>query len=141
MREPADQRELANALRIDIDPELLRRALTHRSYAYEHGGLPHNERLEFLGDAVLELATTNFLFTKFPTKPEGEQTVDVLYYADDPNVARVFSTTPLSISGSVWSLFWGVLFLRSQLAAGVLVSGLCRPNEKVELPAARCART
>ena len=36
-----------------LDAELLRRALTHRSYAYEHGGLPHNERLEFLGDAVL----------------------------------------------------------------------------------------
>ena len=36
-----------------VDPELLERALTHRSYAYEHGGLPTNERLEFLGDAVL----------------------------------------------------------------------------------------
>lgn len=55
---------------------LLIEALTHRSYLNEHreytGG--HNERLEFLGDAVLELAATNFLFKKFPAKPEGELT-------------------------------------------------------------------
>ena len=55
---------------------LLAEALTHRSYINEHrehtGG--HNERLEFLGDAVLELAVTDFLFKKFPTKTEGELT-------------------------------------------------------------------
>lgn len=51
-------------------------ALTHRSYLNEHKeySVSHNERLEFLGDAVLELATTDFLFKKFPTKPEGELT-------------------------------------------------------------------
>ncbi|MDB5189177.1 MAG: ribonuclease ribonuclease [Parcubacteria group bacterium] len=54
---------------------LLVEALTHRSYLNEHKAAgPHNERLEFLGDAVLELATTNFLFTKFPSKPEGDMT-------------------------------------------------------------------
>lgn len=55
---------------------LLEEALTHRSYLNEHheyrGG--HNERLEFLGDAVLELASTRFLFDRFPAKPEGELT-------------------------------------------------------------------
>ena len=56
--------------------ELLVEALTHRSYLNEHRDYAgsHNERLEFLGDAVLELAVTDFLFKKFPAKPEGELT-------------------------------------------------------------------
>jgi ribonuclease III len=56
--------------------ELLTEALTHRSYLNEHREYvgSHNERLEFLGDAVLELAVTDFLFKKFPLKPEGELT-------------------------------------------------------------------
>ncbi|MFA6414993.1 MAG: ribonuclease III [Candidatus Paceibacterota bacterium] len=57
-------------------PNLLIEALTHRSYLNEHREYAgsHNERLEFLGDAVLELAATNFLFKKYPAKPEGELT-------------------------------------------------------------------
>lgn len=56
--------------------DLLIEALTHRSYLNEHREYTgsHNERLEFLGDAVLELAATDFLFKKFPAKPEGELT-------------------------------------------------------------------
>jgi len=56
--------------------DLLRQALTHRSYINENPsfGLGHNERLEFLGDAVLELAVTERLFDMFPDKPEGELT-------------------------------------------------------------------
>src|SRR3990172_1926389 len=56
--------------------DLLIEALTHRSYLNEHREYmgSHNERLEFLGDAVLELAATDFLFKKFPAKPEGELT-------------------------------------------------------------------
>ena len=56
--------------------DLLIEALTHRSYLNEHREYTgsHNERLEFLGDAVLELAVTNFLFKKFPATPEGELT-------------------------------------------------------------------
>lgn len=55
--------------------DLLEEALTHRSYLNENKASgPHNERLEFLGDAVLELATTHFLFQKFPNKPEGDLT-------------------------------------------------------------------
>jgi ribonuclease III len=55
---------------------LLRAACTHRSYLNENkgAGLEHNERLEFLGDAVLELVVTSFLFRKYPKKAEGELT-------------------------------------------------------------------
>ncbi len=58
------------------DLNLLIEALTHRSYLNENRTTSgsHNERLEFLGDAVLELAVTHFLFTKFPNKPEGDLT-------------------------------------------------------------------
>lgn len=56
--------------------DLLRQALTHRSYLNENPDWPlgHNERLEFLGDAVLELVTTEALYQRFPDKPEGEMT-------------------------------------------------------------------
>ncbi len=56
--------------------ELLRQAFTHRSYVNEHreGNIEHNERLEFLGDAVLELVVTRFLFDAFPTQTEGDLT-------------------------------------------------------------------
>lgn len=55
--------------------ELLEEALTHRSFLNENkSAKSHNERLEFLGDAVLELAVTKFLFDTFPTKPEGDLT-------------------------------------------------------------------
>lgn len=58
------------------NPDLLQQALVHRSYLNEHSEikLDHNERLEFLGDAVLELVITEFLFTKYPNRPEGELT-------------------------------------------------------------------
>lgn len=56
----------------DIDPELFRHALTHRSYAYENGNVPNNERLEFLGDSVLGLVVTDALFRNHPTLPEGK---------------------------------------------------------------------
>jgi ribonuclease-3 len=58
------------------DVELLKQAFTHRSYLNEHKGskMEHNERLEFLGDAVLELVVTDFLYKKFPKKSEGELT-------------------------------------------------------------------
>jgi ribonuclease-3 len=47
-------------------------AFTHRSYAYENGGLPTNERLEFLGDAVLGLVVTDIIYRAFPNLPEGQ---------------------------------------------------------------------
>lgn len=59
-------------LGVDIDPELLALALTHRSYAFEHGGIPTNERLEFLGDTILGQAITIELFDRHPDVSEGE---------------------------------------------------------------------
>ena len=62
---------LEQALGTAVDRDLLERALTHRSYADEHGGLPTNERLEFLGDAVLGLVVTDALYTDNPDLAEG----------------------------------------------------------------------
>ncbi|WP_218221376.1 ribonuclease III [Nesterenkonia sp. Act20] len=64
--------ELAKSLGVHIAPEALRLALTHRSYAYENSGLPTNERLEFLGDSVLGLAVTDYLYRSFPDLAEGD---------------------------------------------------------------------
>ena len=55
-----------------LTAELLDRALTHRSFAYENGGLPTNERLEFLGDSVLGVVVTETLFRTHPDLPEGQ---------------------------------------------------------------------
>ncbi|MEH3089139.1 MAG: ribonuclease III [Microbacterium arborescens] len=62
---------LTDKLGVDIDPELLSLALTHRSHAYENGGSPHNERLEFLGDSILGQAVTVHLFRTHPDLDEG----------------------------------------------------------------------
>jgi len=71
-RPTADASALEDALGVTVDAELLERALTHRSYAYENGGLPTNERLEFLGDAVLGLVVTDTLYRAHPDLPEGQ---------------------------------------------------------------------
>jgi ribonuclease-3 len=63
---------LRERLQVDLDDGLLLRALTHRSFAYENGGLPTNERLEFLGDSVLGLVVTDTLFRNHPELPEGQ---------------------------------------------------------------------
>jgi len=73
-REHADRAAawLHDALGIVLPGGLLALALTHRSYAYEHGGLPPNERLEFLGDSVLGLVVTDELYRSQPDLPEGQ---------------------------------------------------------------------
>lgn len=68
----AEPAALLDALGVTLEPELLTLALTHRSYAYENGGLPPNERLEFLGDAVLGLVITDHLYNTHPDLPEGQ---------------------------------------------------------------------
>ena len=72
MTSPRDPQELAAALGVEVDPETLRLALTHRSWAYENGKVPTNERLEFLGDSVLGLVVTDTLYRIHPTLPEGQ---------------------------------------------------------------------
>jgi ribonuclease-3 len=69
---PADTDELRASLGDPtLDPELLQLALTHRSYAYENGNLPTNERLEFLGDSVLGVVITETLYVTHPDLSEG----------------------------------------------------------------------
>jgi ribonuclease III len=70
--DPAPAAELAALLDVELDDlELLDRALTHRSWAFENGGVEPNERLEFLGDSVLALVVTDELFHANPADPEG----------------------------------------------------------------------
>jgi len=67
----ADISVLLATLEVQVSDKLLDRALMHRSFAYENGGLPTNERLEFLGDSVLGLIVTDTLFCMHPDLPEG----------------------------------------------------------------------
>ena len=67
----SDGTSLAERLGITVAPEFLRRALTHRSWSSEHGGEPHNERLELLGDAVLDLVVTVRLYERDDDASEG----------------------------------------------------------------------
>lgn len=68
----ADLSGLSSSLGIPLTEGLFEVALTHRSFAYENGGIAHNERLEFLGDAVLGQAVTVMLYTTNPDLVEGE---------------------------------------------------------------------
>jgi len=73
MTEDRDPLEgLERILGLHINRSVLERAITHRSFAYENGGLPTNERLEFLGDAVLGVIVTETLFRSFPDLAEGQ---------------------------------------------------------------------
>lgn len=67
-----DRALLLKALGVDLPEQLLTMALTHRSYSYENGGLPTNERLEFLGDSVLGLTITEELYHRHPDRSEGD---------------------------------------------------------------------
>ncbi|ALQ30957.1 ribonuclease III [Glutamicibacter soli] len=68
----SSKEELMKRLGIDIDSETLRLALTHRSYSYENGGIPTNERVEFLGDSILGFSVAEYLYKKYPDLPEGD---------------------------------------------------------------------
>lgn len=67
-----DREVLLKAWGADIDPELLELALTHRSWAFENGGVPTNERLEFLGDSVLSIVVTDRIYHDYPDKSEAD---------------------------------------------------------------------
>jgi ribonuclease-3 len=68
----ADYNRFVGELGVELDRELIELVFTHRSYAYENGGLPTNERLEFLGDAVLGLCITDSLYRAHPDFSEGQ---------------------------------------------------------------------
>ena len=72
LEQPPSEPTLGEVLGVDLDDDLVELALTHRSYAYEHGGLPTNERLEFLGDSVLGVVVTERLYREHPDLPEGQ---------------------------------------------------------------------
>ena len=65
-------RELVTRLGVEVSEKLLTQAITHRSYSYENGGIPTNERLEFLGDSVLGIIVTDELYKKNPEAEEGQ---------------------------------------------------------------------
>jgi len=89
------------------DIELLREAFTHRSYLNEHRGvnLKHNERLEFLGDAVLELVITEYLFQKYPDEPEGMLTA----YR-----SALVNTNSISDAAVIWNMNEYLLLSRGE---------------------------
>lgn len=65
-------RELVARLGVELSEEILKQAITHRSFSYENGGVPTNERLEFLGDSVLGIVITDELYRKNPDAQEGQ---------------------------------------------------------------------
>lgn len=100
---------LLDRLGLDLDPELLVLALTHRSFANEAGGLPTNERLEFLGDSVLSIVVTEFLYRTYPDKSEG-----------DLAKTRAGSVSQTALADIARSLSLGdyILLGKGELAAG-----------------------
>ena len=65
-------REVVARLGVELSEEILKQAITHRSFSYENGGVPTNERLEFLGDSVLGIVITDELYRKNPDAQEGQ---------------------------------------------------------------------
>ena len=72
MTAQVDLTELVGRLGLSESPPELPLAMVHRSYSYENGRIPTNERLEFLGDSVLGLVVTDHLYSTFPDLPEGQ---------------------------------------------------------------------
>ena len=81
-------RDLIARWGIDIRRPLLRQALTHRSFAFEHDE-PHNERLEFLGDSILNLITAEKVYREFPNLAEGVMTPIKWYAASEKGLADI----------------------------------------------------
>ena len=70
--ESVDHEPLFERLGVRIREDLFMLSLTHRSFAYENGMLPHNERLEFLGDSILGLSVADQLYRQYPDRPESD---------------------------------------------------------------------
>lgn len=118
-----DYTEFENTIGVKFNNiKLLETALTHRSYLNEHqgGDLEHNERLEYLGDAVLELVTTHYLFEEFPGENEGVltsyrsaivNTTSLLDVAEKLKVNDFYNyqKANLKIQGELVLLLWLIL--------------------------------
>jgi len=102
---PDSTGELRQALGVpDLPDDALQLALTHRSYAYEHGGLPTNERLEFLGDAVLGLVVAQVFNRRLDTRLAALAVpTDVLRLLADQRVKLAGAEIPNSVAGSLRS--------------------------------------
>ncbi|APD84279.1 ribonuclease III [Mycobacterium intracellulare subsp. chimaera] len=117
----SSRQTLLDALGVELPDELLSLALTHRSYAYEHGGLPTNERLEFLGDAVLGLTITDELYHRHPDRSEGDlaklraSVVNTQALAD---VGRKLCEGGLRTSRASWPTVWNRCWARSTSSTG-----------------------
>ena len=88
--------KLSEKLGVHIEPQLLEVALTHRSYSFEHPGTPNNERLEFLGDAVLGFVVTEHIFHLLTDLPEKELTQIRIAMVSAKPLARVADALGLS---------------------------------------------
>lgn len=73
----------------DAPPAALEQSLTHSSYSAQHAGVPHYERLEFLGDAILKMAMADLLFIRFPGQAEGFMTQILTRVVSDATLARI----------------------------------------------------
>ena len=116
-----DPTVLTNQLGVEIDAELVVLALTHRSFAYEQGGLPTNERLEFLGDSVLGLVVTDALFRQHPDLPEGKLAklrASIVNMHALAGVARQIGLGPMLRLGK------GEMLTRGQEKASLLADGV-----------------
>ncbi|MDY2941175.1 MAG: ribonuclease III [Varibaculum sp.] len=85
----ADADELLKRWGVPLSEDFLILALTHRSFANEAGGIPTNERLEFFGDAVLELIVSERLYRDYPDSPEGDLTKMRTATVSEPALAHV----------------------------------------------------
>ncbi|MFA6092819.1 MAG: ribonuclease III [Elusimicrobiota bacterium] len=91
------QQSLSEALGYNFDrQDLLEEALTHKSYAFENGNCPHNERLEFLGDSVLAAVTAHHLFERYPAEDEGRLSKMKAALVSRPTLARWAETFRLA---------------------------------------------
>lgn len=95
MQREKDLAELEKKLGLSfLNKHLLNQSLTHSSFAHE-AGIPDNERLEFLGDAVIKLVISEYIFHKFPTRPEGDLTKIRATVISDDTLSKVANSVNL----------------------------------------------
>ena len=93
-------------LGVEVDAQLFELSFTHRSYAYENPGHDSNERLEFLGDAVLQIVVTEHIFRTYPDLPEGQ-------------LAKLRASVVSAVPVTIVFIFLQRYFIRAMLAGSV----------------------